>query len=101
DFVLSGANLDATKKAKVREIDKQLATLQATFDRKLLAATKAGALTVGSASQLAGLSDDGISAAARAAASRHLTGKWVITLQSPTQQPSLLSLNDRSTREQL
>lgn len=45
-FVHAGAKLNDTDKAKLREINTQLATLQATFLRKLLAGTAAGALTV-------------------------------------------------------
>lgn len=71
-FVHAGANLDAAHKAKLREINQQLATLGATFSRKLLAA--AGALTV-----------DGKN----------------IALQNTTQQPALQTMSDRALREQL
>jgi peptidyl-dipeptidase Dcp len=37
-FVLAGAQLPAAKRAKLSAIDQQLATLQSTFDHKLLAA---------------------------------------------------------------
>jgi peptidyl-dipeptidase Dcp len=40
-------------------------------------------------SQLDGLSDADIAAAADAAKARGLTGKWVLTLQNTTQQPAL------------
>ena len=51
--------------------------------------------------KLAGLGADGIAAAAKAAADRGMTGKWVLPLQNTTQQPALASLTDRATREAL
>ncbi len=99
-FVLSGANLNAADKTKLREINKQLSILQAAFDRKLLAGTAAGALVVKDKAKLAGMSDSAIDAAAQAAANHHTDG-WLISLQNTTQQPALQSLDDRATREQL
>ena len=100
-FVHSGANLSDPDKARLREINKRDATLQAAFQQKLLAATKAGVLAVADKAQLAGLSEAEIAAAAHAAADRGLKGKFLISLQNTTQQPSLVSLSDRATREKL
>jgi peptidyl-dipeptidase Dcp len=100
-FVLAGAELGAAQQAKLRTIDEQLSTLQAAFDRKLLAATAAGALTLTTKAQLAGMSDTSIAAAAQAAQGKDMTGKWLIQLQNTTQQPALQSLDDRAVREQL
>ena len=101
NFVLSGALLNPAAKTKLAAIDKQLATLGATYDRKLLAATKAGGLIVSNKAQLAGLSQNAIDAAAQAAAARGLKGKWLLALQNTTQQPTLATLSDRATREAL
>jgi peptidyl-dipeptidase Dcp len=101
DFVASGAKLSDADKTRLRDINKQLSTLQTQYDEKLLAGTKAGALVVDDKSHLAGLSDVQIAAAAKSAQDRGLAGKWVIPLQNTTQQPSLLSLEDRDVREQL
>ena len=100
-FVHAGANLAEADKVKLREIDQREAALEAAFQQKLLAATKAGALVVGDKSLLAGLTDGELAAAARAAEMRGLTNQFLIPLQNTTQQPSLTELSDRATREQL
>ena len=100
-FVHSGANLSDADKVKLRAINKEDSTLETSFQQKLLAATKAGALVVDNKADLAGLSDEEIAAAAQAAKGRKLDGKYVIALQNTTQQPTLVSLSDRATREKL
>ena len=52
DFVHSGAKLSAADQTRLRAINERLSSLSAEFDRKLLAATKAGALTVGDPAKL-------------------------------------------------
>lgn len=101
EFVLNGAKLSPADKARLKQLNEQEASLTAKFQNKLLAAAKAGALVVGDKARLAGLSDAEIDAAAAAAKSRKLAGKWVIPLQNTTQQPALASLTDRDTRHQL
>ena len=100
-FVHAGARLSDADKAKLRKINEQDAALQAAFQQKLLAATKAGALVIDNKSDLAGLGDDDIAAAEQAAKARGLAGKYVIPLQNTTQQPALASLSNRTVREQL
>ncbi|MGH8427005.1 MAG: peptidyl-dipeptidase Dcp [Gammaproteobacteria bacterium] len=100
-FVHAGANLSDADKAKLKKLNKRAATLSAQFTNKLLAATQDGALVVSDKSQLAGLSDAQIAAAADAAKGRGLDGKWVIPLQNTTQQPDLSQLQNRNVREQL
>jgi peptidyl-dipeptidase Dcp len=100
-FVHAGANLPEADKARLREMNKELASLSATFQQKLLGGTKAGALVLDDKAGLAGLSDGEIAAAAQAAQGRGLDGKWVIALQNTTQQPALTDLSDRATRQRL
>jgi peptidyl-dipeptidase Dcp len=100
-FVHAGANLSEPDKARLREMNKQIATLSTSFQQKVLVGTKAGALVVDDKAKLAGLSDAEIAAAAEAAKGRGLDGKWVIPLQNTTQQPALVDLADRATRAQL
>lgn len=100
-FVHAGALLGSADKAQLREVNKQISVLQATFQRKLLADAAAGALAIDDKAQLAGLSDAEIAASAQAAQMHHLHGKYLIGLQSTTQQPALQSLNDRATRQRL
>jgi peptidyl-dipeptidase Dcp len=100
-FIHAGANLPDADKDKLREINKQDASLEAAFQQKLMAADKAGALIVESKSALAGLSDGEIAAGASAAASRGLSNQFLLPLQNTTQQPSLTGLSNRATRERL
>jgi peptidyl-dipeptidase Dcp len=100
-FVRSGANLPEADKARLKALNAQLSTLTTAFGQKLLAAAKAGALVVDDPAKLKGRSDAEIAAAAQAAKTRGLQGKWVIPLQNTTQQPALDSLEDRSVRQAL
>ncbi len=100
-FVHAGANLSEADKTKLRDINKELASLSASFQQKLLAGTKAGALVLDDKAQLAGLTDAEVARAAEAANARGLAGKWVLPLQNTTQQPALTDLADRATREKL
>ncbi|HEX4861070.1 MAG TPA: M3 family metallopeptidase, partial [Rhizomicrobium sp.] len=100
-FIHAGANLNASDKAKLMELNKEDASLETAFQQKLLAGTKAGGLVVDDKKDLAGLSDAEIAAAAKAAEDRKLAGKWVLPLQNTTQQPALGSLTDRAVREKL
>ena len=100
-FVHAGANLSEADKVKLREINKQDATLSTDFQQKLLAGTKAGAFVTGDKADLAGLSDEEIAAAAKGAEDRKMPGKYVIPLQNTTQQPVLTSLTNRDVREKI
>lgn len=102
DMVRNGALLSAADKAKLKEINGTLSSLQTEFGQKLTAGTRDGALVVRSKAALAGLSEAEIAAAAKAAADRKLpAGSYVIALQNTTQQPALASLKNRVTRQAL
>ncbi len=100
-FVHAGANLSPADKERLKAINKRDASLETSFQQKLVAAAKKGALVVDNKDQLKGLSEAEIAAAAEAAKSRGLKGKYVIPLQNTTQQPLLTSLQDRVVREKL
>lgn len=101
EFIHSGAQLSDADKAKLRDLNKRLSTLETDFEHKLLAATKDAALVVNDKAALAGLSDDAIATAAKDAEDRKLPGKFLIPLQNTTQQPLLPQLTDRATRQRL
>ncbi len=67
DFVRAGALLNDADKAKLRALNKEEATLSTEFQKRLLAATKAGALVVTDSTELAGFSPAELAAAAQAA----------------------------------
>jgi peptidyl-dipeptidase Dcp len=100
-FTHAGAGLSSAKQAQLKQLDQQLATLQAGFERKLLAATAASALVVKNKDQLVGLGDSAIAAAEQAAKAKGDPGGYLIALQNTTQQPALTLLQDRATRKQL
>jgi peptidyl-dipeptidase Dcp len=100
-FVHAGAQLSAADQTKLKALNTQLASLETSYQQKLLAAAKAGALVVGDKAGLAGLDEGKVAAAAAAAKERKLDGKWVISLQNTTQQPELEDMTDRATREAL
>jgi peptidyl-dipeptidase Dcp len=101
DFVKAGALLSETDKQRLRELNQEESKLTTSFQNKLLAATKAGALVIDDKKDLEGLSEAEISAAAEAAHQRGLDGKWLLALQNTTQQPAQVSLRDRAVRERL
>jgi peptidyl-dipeptidase Dcp len=101
NFVRAGALLSESDKTQLRKLNEQESKLTTEFQTKLLAATNAAALVVDDKKALAGLSDADVAAAADAAKSRKLDGKYVVVLQNTTQQPAQVSLKDRATREKL
>jgi peptidyl-dipeptidase Dcp len=101
DFERAGARLSEADKARLRALNQEESTLTTDFQNKLLAATKAGALVIDDRAQLEGLSDADIAAAAEAAKERGQPGKWVLSLQNTTQQPSQESLRRRDVRRRL
>jgi peptidyl-dipeptidase Dcp len=100
DFIHAGANLNDADKTRLKQINEQLAVLQNAFRQKLLAAARAGAYNTTDKSALAGLTDGQIAAAELAAKARKQPG-YTIPLQNTTQQPSLQSLTNRTTRQAL
>ncbi|WP_407483616.1 peptidyl-dipeptidase Dcp [Elizabethkingia meningoseptica] len=100
-FEIAGANLSESKKQELKQINSQLASLSSSFNNKLLAARKAGALIVSDVKELDGLSQDEIAAAAQDAKNAGQDGKYLLALQNTTQQPLLQNLKNRATREKL
>jgi peptidyl-dipeptidase Dcp len=100
-FVMAGARLSDSDKTKLKKLNEEDAALSAKFSNQLLGAAKDGALVVSDRSELAGLSESDLDAAAAAAKARGLEGKWVLTLKNTTQQPALESLTNRAIRQKL
>jgi peptidyl-dipeptidase Dcp len=100
DFVLAGARLDETGRERLTELNQELSTLSTTFGQNLQLATEAAAVRVADASELDGLDDEDIAAAATAAADRGVDG-YLITLLLPTGQPVLTKLRNRELRQRV
>ncbi|MGA2260260.1 MAG: M3 family metallopeptidase, partial [Acidobacteriota bacterium] len=100
-FLRAGAALSVADKDRLRKLNEQLSSLTTQFQQTLLKATKDGAVVVDKLSDLDGLPSELIAAAAEAAKTRKLDGKWVITLQNTTGQPALAQLKNRALRERI
>lgn len=100
-FVRNGARLAPAAQERLRTINGQLSTMTTKFQEHLLADTKALAVVLDDEKQLAGLDASAISAAADAAKTAGKPGKFLLTLQLPTSQGVLSSLQDRSTRQKV
>jgi len=97
-FLHAGAKLSDADKAELKKLNEEESTLSNAFNTKLLAATKEGAFVTTDKNTLAGVSQKRLDAAAQAAKERKGDG-YVIPLQNTTQQPDLVSLSPRSTRQ--
>ncbi|MFL6542957.1 MAG: M3 family metallopeptidase [Chthoniobacterales bacterium] len=101
DFVRAGAKLNDDDKAKLRQMNSELATLQTSFEQNVLKEKNASSITVDKREDLAGLTDNEISAAAKAAQEEHKDGKFDIRLQNTTGQEVLTSMQNRPLRQQI
>ena len=100
-FVRAGAKLSDADKDKLRKLNEQISSLTTQFQQTVLKATNDGAVVVDKESDLDGMPADRIAAAAQAAQTRKLDGKWVIALMNTTTQPALMQLKNRELRERL
>jgi len=101
DFVRAGANLDETKKNRLKEINQELAVLSLKFGDNVLKDTNAFELVIENLADLEGLPENVIAAAAEAAKERGKEGKWVFTLHKPSLIPLLQYSPRRELREKI
>ncbi len=101
EFVRAGAELDARQQERLRELNAELATLTTTFQRNLLADTKARALVLDDVAELAGLSEDSVAAAAENGKALGRDGSYVLSLKLFSNQTELASLDEREVRRRL
>ena len=100
-FVRSGIMLDGSKQDRMREINKELASLTLTFGKNLLAETSNYELVIDSKDNLAGLPNDVILAAAETAKAKGKEGQWIFTLSKTSWEPFLTYADNRDLREKL
>lgn len=101
DFIHAGAHLTEVDREKLKQLNEQLSKLETQFSKNVLADTNDLAVIVDDLTQLDGLSENEIAAAARAAADRGLTGKWLIGAVNFTGNPVLASLRNREMRQRI
>jgi oligopeptidase A len=97
DFRLSGAELPDQRKARLKAVREELATLSATFDDNLLDETNDWALYVERSEDLAGVPDD-VRDQARAAAQADGRDGWKLTLRAPCYMPVMQYADHRELR---
>ena len=102
DFERRGANLPKEQQDQLRKVNEELSMLSLKFGDNLLAETnKNFKLIVDKKSDLDGLPDDVISAAAEAAEKDGQKGKWEFTLAKPSPIPFLQYAKNRELREKI
>lgn len=101
DFVRAGARLPEQRQNRIRSLNEQLSKLQNEFEDNLLAATKERSVVVDDVTELDGLSDSQIAAAAEKAKERGNDGKYVLEISNTTRVPILSSLNNRELRRRV
>ena len=101
DFVRAGARLSDADKEKLKTINAELATLSTRFAQYVLDEVNAAAVVVDDVKELDGFTPAQIAAAAAAAESRKLPGKYVIALVNTTGQPPEAQLTNRALRQRL
>jgi oligopeptidase A len=100
DFRLSGAELPPPQKARLKEVEEELANLAARFDDNVLDATNAWSLHLDDAARLAGVPAEVVSAARTAAEADGKPG-WKLTLRMPCYLPVMQYADDRELRATL
>jgi peptidyl-dipeptidase Dcp len=101
DFVRAGARLPDENQARLRELNRELASLATTFAQNVQGERVDSAVLVDTAAELDGLNASDIRAAAEAAAARGHEGKYLLSLQNTTGQPPLRSLTNRAVRQRI
>ncbi|MDI9320354.1 MAG: M3 family metallopeptidase [Phycisphaerales bacterium] len=100
-FEMAGANLDDAAKEKMKKLNEQLATLSTQYNNKLLVARKNATVYFDSEAELEGLSKAEIEAAKAKAKEEGKAGKFAIGIINTTQQPPLMTLKNRASREKI
>ncbi|WP_411831881.1 M3 family metallopeptidase [Pseudoxanthomonas mexicana] len=100
-FVRAGAKLSDADKARLKEMNGELARLGSQFSQNVLDEVNASALVIDDAKELDGLTEAQIATAANEAKSRGLEGKYVLTLLNTTGQPPQAQLTNRAVRQRL
>ncbi len=100
-FVRNGAELDASRKERLRAVNTELTSAGVKFGENLLAETNGYRLVLQRKAQLAGLPERVVAAAAEAARKAGLEGQWLFTLHFPSVWPFLQYADDRELRRQI
>jgi peptidyl-dipeptidase Dcp len=100
-FTRNGALLDEGQKQKLRGLDQELSVLGPLFSENVLKATNNFEMLIDKKSDLDGLPDGAIEAAAFAADGKGHKGQWLFNLQIPSYLPFLTYAKNRALREKM
>ncbi len=98
EFHLAGVDLDAEKKSRFRDIMRELAAAQASFDHNVQDASDAWQLLIEEHGELEGLPDDLLARALATAQERERDG-WLLRLDFPTYDAVMKHAENRGLRE--
>ncbi|MEZ0392165.1 MAG: M3 family metallopeptidase [Pseudobdellovibrionaceae bacterium] len=101
DFSRNGALLSPADKERLKKIDQELSILGPQFSENVLKATNAFELVIDNKSDLLGLPEGVIEAAAQEAEGKGQPGKWLFNLQAPSFLPFMQYANNRELRKKL
>lgn len=101
DFVRAGAKLSEADQTKLKALNAELATLQTSFTQNVLKERDASSVLVDTREELAGLTEEEITAAAVAAKAAGQEGKYRLALMNTTGQPPLTNLTNRALRQRI
>ena len=99
-FIRSGANLKGEAKEKYKELSTKLSTLSLQFSERNLKENNNYKLVITDKSQLAGLPESAIEAAALTAKEKGVEG-WVFTMDAPSYVPFVKYIDNRDLRKEL
>ncbi|MEW9798827.1 oligopeptidase A [Alteromonas sp. CYL-A6] len=100
DFTLSGVALPEQKKKRYAQIQSRLSELSSTFSNNVMDATMGWTKHVTDDTELAGMPESALDAAAQAAKEKELEG-WLFTLDIPSYLPVMLYADNRALREEM
>jgi len=100
NFIRQGANLTDVQKEKFREISTELSKLSLKFGENVLKETNGYQLHVADKSNLTGLPDGALEAAAAKAKSKNKVG-WIFDLNMPSYLPFMKYADNRELRKEL
>lgn len=98
-FIRNGAMLSCQDKQKLTEIDKELSKLSPKFSDNVLDATNAYEMHLTDASEVEGIPESALQAAAYRAKQKGKESGWLFNLQGPNLMPVLTYCKNRKIRE--
>lgn len=101
DFVRGGANLNPEQKTTLKDINQQISVLELNFGENVRNETNRFQMVIDKKSDLAGLPDSVLEAAAETAKAKGQDGKWIFTLNKPSLLPFLTYSQNRPLRKKI